>query len=152
MSLPTGRYINEENSPDYRHHRAGWPISCRITLGKRYEVHSIIRQSSTFNTSRIYHLYQDSRINGVPLFLHYWDRSDSTNLAKFLYRLEPDEIYHLATQSPVRVSFDISEYRTDVKAIGTVRFSEAIREAKLPTKFYQASYVIANTLSARVFN
>src|SRR5215467_11120511 len=110
-----------------------------LLLSKDYEVHGIIRRASTFNTERINHLYQDPHINGVKLFLHYGDISDSTNLIKLLYRLEPDEIYHLAAQSYVRVSFDIPEYTGDVSALGTIRILEAIRETKLKTKFYQAS-------------
>lgn len=107
-------------------------------LAKGYEVHGIIRRASTFNTGRIDHLYQDPHINGVRLFLHYGDIADSTNLIKLLYRLEPDEVYHLAAQSHVRVSFDIPEYTGDVTALGTIRILEAIRETGLKTKFYQA--------------
>ena len=110
-----------------------------LLLEKGYEVHGIIRRASTFNTERIDHLYQDPHINGVKLFLHYGDIADSTNLIKLLYRLEPDEIYHLAAQSHVRVSFDIPEYTGDVTGIGTIRILEAIRETGLKTKFYQAS-------------
>jgi GDPmannose 4,6-dehydratase len=108
-------------------------------LEKGYEVHGIIRRASTFNTERIDHLYQDPHINGVQLFLHYGDIADSTNLIKLLYRLQPEEIYHLAAQSHVRVSFDIPEYTGDVTGLGTVRILEAIRETGLKTKFYQAS-------------
>ncbi len=110
-----------------------------LLLSKGYEVHGIIRRASTFNTSRIDHLYQDPHINGVRLFLHYGDISDSSNLMKLLYRLEPDEIYHLAAQSHVRVSFDIPEYTGDVSGLGTVRILEAIRETGIKTRFYQAS-------------
>ena len=110
-----------------------------LLLEKGYEVHGIIRRASTFNTERIDHLYQDPHINGVRLFLHYGDIADSTNLIKLLYRLQPDEIYHLAAQSHVRVSSDIPEYTGDVTALGTVRMLEAIRETRLKTKFYQAS-------------
>jgi GDPmannose 4,6-dehydratase len=110
-----------------------------LLLEKGYEVHGIIRRASTFNTGRIEHLYQDPHIAGVRLFLHYGDIADSTNLIKLLYRLQPDEIYHLAAQSHVRVSFDIPEYTGDVTALGTTRILEAIRETKLKTKFYQAS-------------
>ncbi|HXF75957.1 MAG TPA: GDP-mannose 4,6-dehydratase [Methylomirabilota bacterium] len=108
-------------------------------LEKGYEVHGVIRRASTFNTGRIDHLYQDPHISGVRLFLHYGDIADSTNLIKLLYRLQPDEIYHLAAQSHVRVSFDVPEYTGDVTALGTTRILEAIREARLKTKFYQAS-------------
>jgi GDPmannose 4,6-dehydratase len=110
-----------------------------LLLSKDYEVHGIIRRASTFNTERIDHLYEDPHINGVKLFLHYGDIADSTNLIKLLYRIQPDEIYHLAAQSHVRVSFDIPEYTGDVTGIGTVRILEAIRETGLKTKFYQAS-------------
>jgi GDPmannose 4,6-dehydratase len=108
-------------------------------LVKGYEVHGIIRRASTFNTGRIDHLYTDPHINGVRLFLHYGDIADSTNLIKLLYRIQPDEIYHLAAQSHVRVSFDIPEYTGDVTGLGTVRILEAIRETGLKAKFYQAS-------------
>ena len=110
-----------------------------LLLAKGYEVHGIIRRASTFNTGRIDHLYQDPHINGVRLFLHYGDIADSTNLIKLLYRIQPDEIYHLAAQSHVRVSFDIPEYTGDVTALGTVRILEAIRETGLKARFYQAS-------------
>ena len=108
-------------------------------LAKGYEVHGIIRRASTFNTSRIDHLYQDPNVNDVHLFLHHGDIADSTNLIKLLYRLRPDEIYHLAAQSHVRVSFDIPEYTADVTALGTIRILEAVRETGLASKFYQAS-------------
>ena len=85
-----------------------------LLLAKGYEVHGIIRRASTFNTGRIDHLYKDPHINGVRLFLHYGDIADSTNLIKLLYRIQPDEVYHLAAQSHVRVSFDIPEYTGDV--------------------------------------
>jgi len=108
-------------------------------LSKDYEVHGVIRRASTFNTERIDHLYQDPHINGVRLFLYYGDLADSTNLIKLLYRIQPDEIYHLAAQSHVRVSFDIPEYTGDVTGLGTIRILEAIRETGLRAKFYQAS-------------
>ena len=110
-----------------------------LLLAKDYEVHGIIRRASTFNTGRINHLYEDPHINGVRLFLHYGDIADSTNLIKLLYRIQPHEIYHLAAQSHVRVSFDIPEYTGDVTALGTIRILEAIRETGLRAKFYQAS-------------
>jgi GDPmannose 4,6-dehydratase len=110
-----------------------------LLLGKGYEVHGVMRRASTFNTERIDHLYQDPHINGVRLFLHYGDIADSTNLIKLLYRIQPDEIYHLAAQSHVRVSFDIPEYTGDVTGLGTIRILEAIRETGLKAKFYQAS-------------
>ncbi len=110
-----------------------------LLLTKGYEVHGIIRRASTFNTERIDHLYQDPHIHGVKLFLHYGDIADSTNLIKLLYRIQPDEIYHLGAQSHVRVSFDIPEYTGDVTGLGTVRILEAMRETGLKAKFYQAS-------------
>jgi GDPmannose 4,6-dehydratase len=110
-----------------------------LLLSKGYEVHGIIRRASTFNTIRIDHLYQDPHVHGVRLFLHYGDLSDSVNLVKLLYELQPEEIYHLAAQSHVRVSFDIPEYTSDVTGIGTIRILEAIREAGVRPKFYQAS-------------
>src|SRR6266513_924810 len=110
-----------------------------LLFAKGYEAHGIIRRASTFNTGRIDHLYQDPHINGVRLFLHYGDISDSTNLIQLLYRLQPDEIYHLAAQSHVRVSFDIPEYTGDVTGLGTIRILEAIRETGVKAKFYQAS-------------
>jgi GDPmannose 4,6-dehydratase len=110
-----------------------------LLLEKDYEVHGIIRRASTFNTSRIDHLYADPHVNGVRLFLHYGDLSDSVNLVKLLYELKPDEIYHLGAQSHVRVSFDIPEYTSDVTGVGTIRILEAIREAGLRSRFFQAS-------------
>lgn len=110
-----------------------------LLLSKGYEVHGIIRRASTFNTGRIDHLYQDPHISGVRFFLHYGDIADSTNLIRLLYRIQPDEIYHLAAQSHVRVSFDIPEYTGDVTGLGTVRILEAIREIGLKARFYQAS-------------
>jgi len=110
-----------------------------LLLEKGYEVHGIIRRASTFNTSRIDHLYADPHINGVRMFLHYGDLSDSVNLVKLLYDLKPDEIYHLGAQSHVRVSFDIPEYTSDVTGVGTIRILEAIREVGLRSRFYQAS-------------
>jgi GDPmannose 4,6-dehydratase len=110
-----------------------------LLLDKGYEVHGIIRRASTFNTGRIDHLYADPHINGVRLFLHYGDIADSTNLIKLLYRIQPDEVYHLAAQSHVRVSFDIPEYTGDVTGLSTIRILEAIRETGVNSKFYQAS-------------
>ena len=110
-----------------------------LLLEKGYEVHGIIRRASTFNTSRIDHLYADPHINDVRMFLHYGDLSDSVNLVKLLYELKPDEIYHLAAQSHVRVSFDIPEYTSDITGVGAIRILEAIREAGLRSRFDQAS-------------
>lgn len=110
-----------------------------LLLGKGYEVHGIIRRASTFNTSRIDHLYTDPHINGVRLFLHYGDLSDGSNINRILEKVRPDEIYHLGAQSHVRVSFDIPEYTGDVSGLGTLRLLDAIRETGIKTKFYQAS-------------
>jgi len=110
-----------------------------LLIEKGYEVHGIIRRASTFNTGRIDHLYQDPHVHGVRLFLHYGDLSDSVNLVKLIYDLKPEEIYHLGAQSHVRVSFDIPEYTSDITGVGTIRILEAIREAAVQTRFYQAS-------------
>ncbi len=110
-----------------------------LLLDKGYEVHGIIRRASTFNTQRIDHLYQDPHLNGVRLFLHYGDIGDASNIRKVLTRVVPDEVYHLAAQSHVRVSFDTPEYTGDVTGLGTTRMLEAIRDTGLPARFYQAS-------------
>jgi GDPmannose 4,6-dehydratase len=110
-----------------------------LLVAKGYEVHGIIRRASTFNTARIDHLYQDTHVNGVRLFLHYGDLADSVNLTKLLYKLQPDEVYNLGAQSHVRVSFDIPEYTADVTGVGTIRILEAIRESGVKPRFYQAS-------------
>ncbi len=112
-----------------------------LLLKKGYEVHGVIRRASTFNTSRIDHLYNDPHINGTKLFLHYGDLADSVQMVKLLYELKPDEIYNLGAQSHVRVSFDVPEYTGDVTGLSTVRLLEAIREAGLTqdVRFYQAS-------------
>ena len=110
-----------------------------LLLEKGYEVHGIVRRSSSFNTHRIDHLYHDPHEQGVRLFTHYGDLTDSTALVKLLYELQPAEIYHLGAQSHVRVSFDIPEYTFDVTGAGTVRLLEAVREARVNPRFYQAS-------------
>ncbi len=110
-----------------------------LLLAKGYEVHGIIRRASTFNTSRIDHIYADSHVNGAKLFLHYGDLADSVQLVKLLYKLQPDEIYNLGAQSHVRVSFDIPEYTADVTGVGVIRILEAIRESGVKPRFYQAS-------------
>ena len=110
-----------------------------LLLEKGYEVHGIIRRASTFNTSRIDHLHANPDIHDARFFLHFGDISDSTSLIKLLYRVQPDEIYNLAAQSHVRVSFEIPEYTGDVTALGAVRILEAMRETGLHSKFYQAS-------------
>jgi GDPmannose 4,6-dehydratase len=110
-----------------------------LLLEKGYEVHGIVRRSSSFNTDRIDHLYHDPHETGVKLFTHYGDLSDPVALTKLLYELQPDEIYHLGAQSHVRVSFDIPEYTFDITGAGTLRLLEAIRESGVTTRFYQAS-------------
>ncbi|MCE1166406.1 MAG: GDP-mannose 4,6-dehydratase, partial [Bacteroidetes bacterium] len=110
-----------------------------LLLGKDYEVHGIIRRSSSFNTGRIDHLYTNDKILNKTLFLHYGDVTDTSNLNRLLEKTRPDEIYNLAAQSHVKVSFEIPEYTAEVDAMGTLRFLDAIREAGLKTKFYQAS-------------
>jgi GDPmannose 4,6-dehydratase len=112
-----------------------------LLLEKGYEVHGVIRRSSTFNTDRIDHLYTDAGIYGKTLFLHYGDLADSVQMVKLLYELQPDEIYNLGAQSHVRVSFDVPEYTGDVDGLGAQRILEAIREAGLVKKvrYYQAS-------------
>lgn len=112
-----------------------------LLLEKGYEVHGIIRRSSSFNTGRIDHLYQDPHVNGRTLFLHYGDLGDSSSLIKLVYEIQPDEIYNLAAQSHVRVSFDSPEFTGDVDALGAMRLLEAIHLTGLEkkTRFYQAS-------------
>ena len=110
-----------------------------LLLDKGYEVHGIIRRSSSFNTHRIDHLYRDPHERGVHLFTHYGDLADSVSLAKLLYELQPEEVYHLGAQSHVRVSFDIPEYTFDVTGGGTLRILEAMRESGVTARFYQAS-------------
>jgi GDPmannose 4,6-dehydratase len=110
-----------------------------LLLAKGYEVHGIKRRSSSFNTARVDHLLADWHNREAHLFLHFADLADSTSLVKLLYRLAPDEIYHLGAQSHVRVSFDIPEYTGDVTALGTTRLLEAIRETGLPARFYNAA-------------
>lgn len=111
-----------------------------ILLEKGYEVHGIIRKSSSFNTGRIDHLYQNPEILDKTLFLHYGDLIDPSSLNRLLEKIEPDEIYNLAAQSHVKVSFEIPDYTAQVDALGTLRFLDAIRETGLrKVKFYQAS-------------
>jgi GDPmannose 4,6-dehydratase len=110
-----------------------------LLLDKDYEVHGLVRRSSSFNTGRIDHLYKDPHSEGVRLFTHYGDLTDPVALTQLLYRLQPDEIYHLGAQSHVRVSFDIPGYTFDVTGGGTLRLLEAMREAGVDARFYQAS-------------
>jgi GDPmannose 4,6-dehydratase len=108
-------------------------------LGKGYEVHGIVRRSSTFNTDRIEHLYRDPHDPRAKLFLHYGDLSDGTGMREVLNRVRPHEVYNLAAQSHVRVSFDQPVYTIQVDALGTMALLEAIRDTGLPIRFYQAS-------------
>ncbi|MDA1383332.1 MAG: GDP-mannose 4,6-dehydratase, partial [Bacteroidetes bacterium] len=112
-----------------------------LLLGKGYEVHGIKRRASSFNTSRIDHLYQDPHEKDVKLKLHYGDMTDSSNLIRIVQEVQPDEIYNLAAQSHVQVSFDTPEYTADVDSLGTLRLLEAIRILGLEKtcRFYQAS-------------
>src|SRR5213082_608160 len=110
-----------------------------LLLSKDYEVHGIIRRASTFNTGRLDPIYDDPHSGRTRLFLHYGDLSDASALARLIGKVQPAEIYNLAAQSHVRVSFDSPEYTTDITATGTVRLLEAIREAGIQPKFYQAS-------------
>lgn len=108
-------------------------------LSNGYEVHGLIRRSSTFNTDRIDHLYLDPHDPQARLFLHYGDLSDSGQITNLVYNIQPDEIYHLAAQSHVRVSFDMPEFTGNITGLGTTRILEAVRRSGIKTKFYQAS-------------
>lgn len=110
-----------------------------LLLAKGYEVHGLIRRASTFNTRRLDHLYQDPHEAGARLFLHYGDLSSSEQLMNLIYNLRPDEIYHLGSQSHVKVSFDIPLHTGDVTALGTTRLLEAIRCSGITTRFYNAA-------------
>jgi len=110
-----------------------------LLLSKGYEVHGMIRRSSSFNTGRIDHLFNDPKIHDQTLFLHHGDLTDSSNLNRLLEKIKPDEIYNLGAQSHVKVSFEVPEYTAEVDAIGTLRFLDAIKEVGIETKFYQAS-------------
>lgn len=110
-----------------------------LLLAKGYEVHGLIRRSSSINTGRIDHLYQDRHDPNARLFLHYGDLSDASALARLLAQIDPDEVYALGAQSHVRVSFDAPLYTADVTGLGALRLLEAIRESKVPCRFYQAS-------------
>ncbi len=110
-----------------------------LLLSKGYEVHGIIRRASTFNTGRLDAIYQDPHESHRRLFLHYGDLADASALARLISKIQPAEIYNLAAQSHVRVSFDAPEYTTDITATGTVRLLEAIRETGIKPRFYQAS-------------
>jgi GDPmannose 4,6-dehydratase len=111
-----------------------------LLLSKGYEVHGLIRRASTFNTQRIDHLYRDPHNgNAARLFLHYGDVANGGNLVDLIYHIRPDEIYHLAAQSHVRVSFDLPEYTGDITGLGTMRILEAVRKSGIQARFYQAS-------------
>src|SRR5437762_3085280 len=110
-----------------------------LLLSKGYEVHGIIRRASTFNTGRLDPIYEDPHSGKSRMFLHYGDLSDASALARLIGKIQPDEIYNLAAQSHVRVSFDSPEYTADITATGTVRLLEAIRETGIQPRFYQAS-------------
>jgi len=110
-----------------------------LLLEKGYEVHGIIRRSSSFNTGRINHLYQDPHKKDPTLFLHFGDITDSTNISRLLEKIQPDEIYNLAAQSHVKVSFHLPEYTAQTAGLGVLRILDAIKETKIKTKFYQAS-------------
>lgn len=110
-----------------------------LLLSKEYEVHGLIRRASTFNTGRIDHVYTDPHIPGTRLFLHYGDLSDAGLLSHIIYNIKPDEIYNLAAQSHVRVSFDMPEYTGEVTALGATRLLESIHRSGIKTKYYQAS-------------
>ena len=112
---------------------------CELLLSKGYEVHGLIRRSSSFNTGRIDHLYQDRHEENVRLFLHYGDLTDSSNLNRLLEKIAPDEIYNLGAQSHVKVSFEVPEYTAETDAIGVLRLLDALRDTCLPARFYQAS-------------
>ena len=110
-----------------------------LLLAKGYEVHGIIRRASTFNTGRLDGIYSDPHTDKARLFLHYGDLSDASGLSRLLGEVQPAEIYNLAAQSHVRVSFDSPEYTTDITASGTVRLLEAMRQGNFKARYYQAS-------------
>jgi GDPmannose 4,6-dehydratase len=110
-----------------------------LLLSKGYEVHGLIRRASTFNTGRIDHIYSDPHVHGTRLFLHYGDLADSGQLTHIIYNVKPDEVYNLAAQSHVRVSFDMPEYTGDIVGLGSTRLLESIRHSGIKAKYYQAS-------------
>jgi len=110
-----------------------------LLLSKGYEVHGLIRRASTFNTARVDHLYVDPHDPKAKLFLHYGDLSDGARLVTLLAEIKPDEVYNLAAQSHVRVSFDEPEHTADTTGVGSIRLLEAVRMSGIETKFYQAS-------------
>lgn len=110
-----------------------------LLLNKGYEVHGVIRRSSSFNTARIEHLYKDPHEKGNMFHLHYGDITDGVGISNLIKEIEPNEIYNLAAQSHVKVSFEMPDFTAQVDAVGTIRILEAIRAAKIDTRFYQAS-------------
>jgi GDPmannose 4,6-dehydratase len=110
-----------------------------LLLSKGYEVHGLIRRSSSFNTQRVEQIYHDPHESGVRFRMHYGDLSDSGSMINLIRELEPDEIYHLGAQTHVKVSFEVPEYTADATAMGTIRMLEAIRASGVQTRFYQAS-------------
>ncbi len=110
-----------------------------LLLSKDYEVHGLIRRASTFNTGRIDHVYTDPHVRGTRLFLHYGDLSDAGQLTHIIYNIRPDEVYNLAAQSHVRVSFDMPEYTGDIVGLGATRLIDSIHRSGIKTKYYQAS-------------
>jgi GDPmannose 4,6-dehydratase len=110
-----------------------------LLLSKDYEVHGVIRRSSSFNTGRLNEIYQDPHVENRKMILHYGDLQDSTSLANLIRKIKPIEIYNLGAQSHVKVSFEIPEYTADITGTGTIRILEAIRASGIETKFYQAS-------------
>jgi GDPmannose 4,6-dehydratase len=110
-----------------------------LLLSKGYEVHGIIRRSSSFNTGRLNDIYEDPHVDNRKMFLHYGDLQDSTSLANLIRELKPTEIYNLGAQSHVKVSFEIPEYTADITGTGTIRILEALRASRVKAKFYQAS-------------
>ena len=110
-----------------------------LLIEKGYIVHGVIRRSSSFNTGRINHLYDNKEILNKKMFLHYGDLADSSNINRLLEKIKPNEIYNLGAQSHVQVSFEVPEYTADIDGIGILRFLDAIKETGIKTKFYQAS-------------
>ena len=139
INKPTDRY--EKACTHYRYHRPGRCLPGGVLLGKGYEVHGIKRRSSLFNTERIDHLYQDPHEKDLRLVLHHGDMTDSSSLLRIIQKVQPDEIYNLAAQSHVQVSFEEPEYTANSDALGALRILEAMRILGLEkkTRYYQAS-------------
>ena len=118
---------DDQDSPDHRRHRPGWRLPRRVATDKGYIVHGIKRRASLFNTDRVDHLYLDPHEHDVRFFMHYGDMTDATNLIRVIQETQPDEIYNLAAQSHVQVSFETPEYTANADALGTLRLLEAMR-------------------------